>query len=438
MNGVSHFDRYVLINTATGTQQPLINSPNSYGGEALWLPNSQSIILSDVFLPLNGIVGTELKARELKPFTLELQVPTGNIAAIGEANLHATGWDTELGVLECQEDLAAGDSNSKRPPSPRVFLHKVGGLWVRVKTIPAKYRVQILLIEDMNSPPKIYAIDELSGIKSLVLDLNPQFAKLWFGRVEQIHWRWTKGKDWAGGLYYPPDYVPGRRYPLVIQTHAWDPSKFWIDGPWTTAFAAQPMAAHDIVVLQVSEGSYNVDEKEQVRTATRIYESAIDELDRRGLIDRSNVGIIGFSHTCFFVKYVLTHSSYNFAAASVSEGEDGGYLQYITNGNWFVDADHLYGGPPFGAKLEQWIKLSPGFNLDRVHATPHSDTKPKVDTGGLGMVLWIVNSWEARRHGHVERRGTRPSEAVGTLDITAGECRLVSVLASRVRRPRSN
>ena len=53
------------------------------------------------------------------------------------------------------------------------------------------------------------------------------------------------------GLYWPLNYVAGRKYPLVIQTHGWTPDRFWMDGPWTTAFAAQALAGKGFFVLQV-------------------------------------------------------------------------------------------------------------------------------------------------------------------------------------------
>jgi len=185
------------------------------------------------------------------------------------------------------------------------------------------------------------------------------------GRVEEIEWEWAPGRTIKGGVYYPPDYAPGRKYPLLIQTHAWDPERFWIDGPWRTGYAAQPLAARHVMVLQVQDAPLGYGVKEEGETAIAIYESAIHELARRGLVSADRVGLLGFSHTCFLVKYALTHSRYKFAAAAVAEGEDGGYIQFMTNGNAFVDPEVLYGGPPFGRALRTWVDVSPGFNIDR-------------------------------------------------------------------------
>src|SRR2546428_3871988 len=45
------------------------------------------------------------------------------------------------------------------------------------------------------------------------------------------------------GLYFPAGYVSGRKYPLVVQTHGFDPKSFWIVVSFTTALARQALAS---------------------------------------------------------------------------------------------------------------------------------------------------------------------------------------------------
>jgi hypothetical protein len=175
----------------------------------------------------------------------------------------------------------------------------------------------------------------------------------------------------VGGLYLPPNYESGKRYPLVIQTHGFEKDKFWIDGPWSSAFAAQPLAAKDIVVLQVGSSPNPTENRKFTNTPNEAprqmaaYEGAIDYLDGRSLIDRSRVGIIGFSRTVSYVAYTLTHSKYQFTAATLADGFDAGYVNLMLFGG--VDYIAANGGLPFGPSLASWIQSSPGFNLDKVN-----------------------------------------------------------------------
>ena len=221
----------------------------------------------------------------------------------------------------------------------------------------------------------------------VLLNLNPQFRHIALARERLVTWQWAKGHPITGGLYFPPKYQPGRRYPLVIQTHGFDPGLFAYWGAYPSSDAAQPLAAHGIFVLQVNDTSLRLQEEpntgqlEEVRRAVKIYRTAISYLAGKGLIDPRRVGIIGFSHTCFFVDWALTHDPHLFAAASVTEGGDGSPMEYMLSMMGSVITQSLYGGPPFGKTLKNWVKRAPIFHVNRVHTPlllviPH----PKVTT----------------------------------------------------------
>jgi dipeptidyl aminopeptidase/acylaminoacyl peptidase len=379
----SFLAQYELVDTSTGESRVLLDSPiwPPYTGGwppetgVIWLPDSQSVVLSNVLLPFENVGEIEQKARQQHKYTIEVNVSNGELTKIGDGQLQARRWDVTTSRLVCetQPDWRPGTADELREkPRPILTLTKSPSGWRPSGLVQEEPNPEIILREGMNDPPKIYARQPTTHQERLLLDLNPQFQGLRFGKVEEIQWVWSKGHLIKAGLYYPAHYVPGNRYPLVIQTHNWTPHRFWIDGPWTTAYAAQPLAAKGMMVLQVQDEYIplhygKTGQKEEVDKALAIYASAVDYLDRRKIIDRNRVGIIGFSHTCFYVKYALVHSIVKFAAASVTDGEDGGYLQFMTNENKFVDAYSLYGGLPFGGALKTWIRLSPGFNIEKTH-----------------------------------------------------------------------
>jgi dipeptidyl aminopeptidase/acylaminoacyl peptidase len=360
--------RLELIDTTTHQSRFLISSPAGvYGSEVAWSPDSSSVALTRVFLPLDNTESNEREARQSKSFTVEVNVSSGEISKISEEDLYGVDWDAKAGGIISH--VMQLESNTVYGLGETVFFAKEGTNWHRVKDV-GEFRPEILVEEDMLAPPRIFARDSKTGRENLLLDLNPQFRELKFGNLEEIHWKGTDGHDVKGGLYYPVHYTPGKAYPLVIQTHGWTPKQFLIDGPYTTAEAAQALAAHDLVVLQADDSNLkatsNLDEAPR-EVAT--YEGAIDYLDRKGLIDRNRVGIIGFSRSCFFVKYALTHSTYHFAAASVTDGIDAGYFQYIGFSNAFptgaADDERLNDGHPWGQQLGSWLSHSPGFNVDK-------------------------------------------------------------------------
>ena len=364
--------RYELIDMQTGRGTILLDAPASFSSDdVLWSPDSKSVLLCGTRLPLDVDEPVELQARRVKRFVVEVKIASLAFVKITSAELRPVRWDPKMNVVQF-----SSVQDQKQPDgSPQaVYYRKVEGRWEPLPGIPSEDfnpRPEIRVEQGLNVPPRIIAEDTKTKKQATLLELNPQFRTLRFGRVEEIQWTDRNGKAVNAGLIFPPDYTAGRRYPLVIQTHGFDAHEFWIDGPWPTAFAAQVLANRGIVVLQVNDTFRDsLDTPEEMERAMRSYEDAIDSLNQKGIIDPARVGLIGFSRTCLYVKYALTHSTQHFAAAIASDGFDGGYFEYLVVANAVplgaAESQSLIGAAPFGDGLAVWLKNSPGFSLDKV------------------------------------------------------------------------
>jgi hypothetical protein len=386
--GPSSLWNYLLIDVRARSITPLLDSPNAILPSFLWSPDSKSLIVRNVFLPLSGVDPETTGSRRENPYVVEVKIPNREIVEIAPRNLDIVRWDigaNKLFLRSEQDDRAV-----------TVYRKDVSG-WHDIGPAftsgDAGHPFEIRIEEGINKPPAIIAVERKTLRKMTLLDLNPQFKQLEFAPVEVISWKATDGHEVEGGLYMPPDYVQGKKYPLVIQTHGFSTDHFYIDGPYTTAFAAQPLAAKDVVVLQIGRdkdkdkdnyhgGIWRANEGQREMAS---YEGAIDYLDSRGLIDRNRVGLIGFSRTCFDVEYTLTHSKYHFAAATISDGVDGSYFQYIISANLQSATTAFFekvnGSPPFGPGLRSWLESAPGFNMDRIQ------TPVRIEALGIRTVL---------------------------------------------------
>jgi len=364
--------QYELVDTTTGVSQVLVDAPiSSLGSEMAWSPDSESVVVSGQYLPLNVDNLAERLLRKSHSFLVEFKLSSPKFIEISDEDLRLVNWDSRTGYVEC--DVGTIDSLRKEATA-KAYFQKSGNSWSKVNALEQggePSRPDIILDEGMNTPPRMLAIDRFSHTKATLLDLNPQFQHLAFAQVEEIRWRDTHGNELKGGLYWPPDYVSGKKYPLVVQTHGWNPDRFWIDGPWTTAFAAQALASKGLFVVQVPDPDplLLVTPKE-ASTAMAAYEGVIDYLDRRGLIDRRRVGITGFSRTVWYVTYTLTHSKDHFAVAALADGVDYSYFQYMAFSNALPglagEFEQVYRGSPFGKTLRRWLTQSPAFLMNRV------------------------------------------------------------------------
>jgi dipeptidyl aminopeptidase/acylaminoacyl peptidase len=361
-NVPSSLRQNLVFDSVTNSSAPLINAPLIGGSTVSWSDDGSSVFLTS-YLPLNASDPLERKAREQTQYPVEVNLPAREYHKVTEKNFPAKGLH--------------------QPP------------------------VEISFVQDVNTPPKILVTPPKSGRKVLLLDPNPQFSELAFGHVETIEYE-VSGASVVSGLYLPPDYQPGKRYPLVIQTHGYNPMQFSMDGlsEWSSAFAARPLAARGILVLQaqgfkdykkdhdriLKDKSLGTTIEEAGKNFNVVgYEKAIELLDKKGMIDRDRVGIIGFSRTVCVVGYTLTHSAFRFAAASLVDGIGCGYFDEIVfpSGAW--DDNALNGGAaPFGEGLKTWLKNAPGFNLDKVDSPIRL-----VAVSGKASVLGALWEWYA-------------------------------------------
>src|SRR5260370_26433030 len=107
------------------------------------------------------------------------------------------------------------------------------------------------LRQDINDPPSLWATDKSSDTSKLLWNPNRQLASIALGQAKVYRWQDSSGYNWRGGLVLPPEFVPGHRYPLVLQTHGfYNDHEFLVDGSYTTGFGAQPLSAAGMIGLK--------------------------------------------------------------------------------------------------------------------------------------------------------------------------------------------
>jgi dipeptidyl aminopeptidase/acylaminoacyl peptidase len=262
------------------------------------------------------------------------------------------------------------------------------GIWKAVaKDLPPlDLPLQMTVTEGLNDPPVLLATDPKTLKSRVVFDPNPQLKDMQLVNVSVFEWKDTHGRTMKGGLAKPVGYVSGRRYPLVIQTHGFDPKKFFRMGYGETANAGRALTSRDIVVLQVGEPfePYWRTWEAARENGTNVYLAAIDQLAAQGLIDPKKVGLTGYSATGLFVSNALTRAPDRFAAAALSNTDPGSLTDYYTYIDYLRpdyargDARVVADAKPYGEGLKLWMERAPDFSTDKITAaillspaTPH-------------------------------------------------------------------
>jgi dipeptidyl aminopeptidase/acylaminoacyl peptidase len=231
--------------------------------------------------------------------------------------------------------------------------------------------------------PEIFLFHRGQDSVQILSKLNPQIDDLSLAPMQQIQWTTSTGYQVDGYLFTPPGYQNGVRYPLVIQTKP-DKGQFVCDTGQNhyPSFAPQPMAAAGMMYLirTIPTTWKQKDEEDhypagypggigEAAFQADVWESAVKTLDHRGLIDPDKVGIIGFSRSGWYTTFALTHSQIHYRAATITDNVQYGLAEYwlLRRAAVLRGSDTIYGGPPFGATLKNWLDYSISFNVDKIH-----------------------------------------------------------------------
>jgi dipeptidyl aminopeptidase/acylaminoacyl peptidase len=380
VNGANDISEYVLIDLKSGTIKPLTKAPTGNtagwtGGAntaADWSADGKSVAISDTFLPAD-VQHTGTQAN--RPCVAVADLINGKLTCVERRREQTEQDDQEKWRADAHFVSGKSDRIVVRYLSggSTTYVRSANGSWGAEGTVgesvPESHAVYIHVQQDMNHPPVLIATDEEGKNSRVIWNPNPQLKDIQLGEVSVLKWKDRNGHDWIGGLYKPPDYIKGKRYPLVIQTHGFDEHLFQPSGAYRSGFAAQELAAVGVMVLQVEDCDIVLREEGACQVAG--YEAAVRQLASEGLIDPDRVGLVGFSHTCYFVMDALTTSTLRFKAATITDGPNYGYLQYVTTVDWtgnafLHQAEAAIGASPFGAGLQQWLSRSPEFNMNKV------------------------------------------------------------------------
>lgn len=386
---------YVYVDLKHNLSVPIVKAPNAWiaGYEdavlATWAPDSSQVLLTNTFLPIS-------RSDKMQPtipcaaavVTIEDQdIQCLAYARAPQMRLTHASFGNRPNQIELRwTNAGASVSETYRSES---------GHWNLAGTATTSSlnsdSITVSIHQDLNQPPALWATDSHTGVSKELWNPNPQLTTLELGHASVFHWRDPSGYLWTAGLLKPYGYLPGHRYPLVIQTHGFDPHEFLVDGSYTTGFAAQSLAAVGIMVLQMEDrhDRHLMPVSQEATSFASGCAAAIQQLITDGLVDSSEIGMIGFSRASWYVETALEMYPKLFKAATIIDGIDQGYVSYILlcPGLPSCKNDHQVanGGPPFGKDLYHWMTVAPSFNLNKI------ETPLRIEA-----IRWysILEEWE--------------------------------------------
>ena len=247
-------------------------------------------------------------------------------------------------------------------------------------------------------------------------DVNPQRADYNWGSVRLVEWTNYEGKRNRGLLYFPEDYDPVRRYPVIVnfyETHTQDLHGYPI-----------PMLSSGMinVVTYVSNGyvvfmpDVHFTVGEPGESCYNAVVSGVQMLIDKGIADKDRIGLQGHSWSGYQVAYLVARTNM-FRCASPGAAVSSMISAYtgIRTGSgmprmFMYEETQSRMGKTLWEDPEMYIRNSPIFNADKIQ-TPllifHCDQDEAVPySEGLNLFLamrrlqkpaWLLN-YKGERH----------------------------------------
>jgi dipeptidyl aminopeptidase/acylaminoacyl peptidase len=209
-------------------------------------------------------------------------------------------------------------------------------------------------------PTELYDI-AADGTLARLTDLNAGVAAHELGNVREVTWE-NDGFHEDGVLVYPPHYVAGKRYPLVLNVHG---------GPQAASgrsfdFWSQTLAAHGWLVFEPnyrgSDNAGNAYERAIYMDAGagpgRDVMAGVAAVEKLGSVDTSRIAIGGWSYGGYMTSWLMTH--YHVWRTAISGAAVNNWVDMYDLGDANYQIGFAFKGSPYvGTNMRDYLAQSP-------------------------------------------------------------------------------
>ena len=220
-------------------------------------------------------------------------------------------------------------------------------------------------------PAELYYLPSASEPAKRLTEFNQDVASLALGNTQTIEWQGPDGFQLDGVVTYPPDFAPGRKYPLVLYVHG---------GPRSAskqAFSsrAQLLAANGWIIFEPNyRGSDNLGNAFQSAIWNdagagpgRDVMSGVELLKKQGFVDENRMAVTGWSYGGYMTTWLLGH--YPVWKVAVAGAAVTNWLDQYNLGDSNVRRGAAFGGSPYvGAHMPAYLDQSPITYADKIKA----------------------------------------------------------------------
>ncbi len=247
-----------------------------------------------------------------------------------------------------------------------------------------------------NEYAEIYATELPASAPAKLTHAGEQLAAFDTAQRHVVRWKSADGTTIEGVLYTPADFVPTKKYPLLVVIHG---GPTGIDLPVINAdryYPVERFVAKGALVLRPNyRGSAGYGEKFRSLNVRNLgvgdyadVISGVDALIAEGFVDKERVGSMGWSEGGYISAFIAT-SSDRFKAVSVGAGISDWMTYYVNTDITPFTPQYLHATPWDDAEI--YRKTSPITYIAK------AKTPTLIQHGGSDRRVPIANAFELRQ-----------------------------------------
>ncbi|ESU25977.1 hypothetical protein FLJC2902T_29900 [Flavobacterium limnosediminis JC2902] len=374
-----------------------------------WIPygnpgftkDEKSVLIYDKYdiweVSVNGSVCTRLTNGKEKEITFRISEQSAIQKPEVKYDGNRTGLFDTGGILLLQatgkDHVASGYYYWQRSQGEEPIVYKE----MRISRLQLAGNKQDLMYveENFDVSPRLVISNIKNQKQQDIVNSNPQQQDYFWGKSVQIKYKNASGIPLTGVLFYPANYSPDKKYPMVVHVYQKQSREFhkylnpslhnnegWNHTNFTTKgyFILYP----DIVYEIGNTGASAAD------CTTAATQAVID----MGVIDRDKIGLIGHSFGGFETNFIITQTDMFAAAVSGAGLSDfvSAYLgvswNYSKPDFWRFEHHQFRMGKSLFEDTEGYLRNSPVLH------TPKVNTPLLIWTGELDLQINAKQSYE--------------------------------------------
>jgi dipeptidyl aminopeptidase/acylaminoacyl peptidase len=223
------------------------------------------------------------------------------------------------------------------------------------------------VVAEPDRPPRLERIDIETGRRQPMFEPNAALASDLEKAITPrfLRWKDAKGHEFTGQLFLGTADAASPR-PLFVTYYS---CPGFLRGGTGDEWPLASLAADGIATLCINAAPYVFDPVVRYDTGLEAVRSVVALLAGEGIVDPARVGMGGLSFGSEVTQWVATESDLLAAASEAAPSVTPLYylISSLQGGRFFTGLYAAWGLRAPEATPAQWKRISPTFNLDRIH-----------------------------------------------------------------------